>query len=117
MTPNATTLVERWLDRLVACDVPGLVDLYDPRAEMRALHETWKGHAEIENGLTFASRWIRGVQVEGVEPVTTAEGVWTFDTTVKGRLGRAKVRHTWTLTGEHIQDHALSIVRHDKHGV
>ncbi len=114
MTLPAATLIERWLDRLVACDVPGLVDLYDPRAEMRTTHATWKGHDEIESGLTFASRWIRGVQVEGVEPATTSEGVWTFDTTVRGRLGRAKVRHTWTVTGDHIQDHAMHVMRHDK---
>ncbi len=107
-------LVQRWLDRLVQCDLPGLVDMYDVHAEMRAMHETFIGRDEIEGGLSFASKWIRGIAVEGVETVAGDDGAWTFDTVVKGRLGRATVRHHWTFSPGGISGHTMSLVRHDK---
>jgi hypothetical protein len=107
-------MVHDWLNRLVACDVQGLVDMYDPKAEFKALHETWIGTAQIHAGLSFVSKWIRGINVEDVRPVQAFSGKWTFDTTVLGKLGRATVRHTWTLGSGGIEGHNLALVRQDK---
>lgn len=107
------TIVRQWLDRLQSCDLEGLVDLYEPQAELRSWYETWRGHAEIEDGLTFARRWIRDIRIDAVEPVTQKDGTMVFETTVRGKIGRARVRHTWTVAGDRILDHQLALLRHE----
>ncbi len=88
--------------------------MYDPQAELQALHETWKGREEIHDGLSFAKRWLRGIRVDAIEDVQGTDGAMSFETTVHGRLGRARFRHTWTLDDGRIRDHVLSLLRHDK---
>lgn len=113
MSMDAPPLVRRWIDRLVQSDVAGLADLYDPRAELRAMRETWRGREEIEDGFTLARRWIRGIDVD-VAGVRVEGPHLTFDTHVRGRIGHARIRHRWELDGGLITDHALFVLEYDK---
>ncbi len=107
-----TNLVQTWLDRLLATDLEGLVDLYEPEASMRALSETYCGRDEIEDGFAMARRFIKDATIDVVNAIDASR--IAFDTTVRGKIGRAHVRHTWTLHAGRIRDHVAELVGHDK---
>lgn len=106
------SLVQTWIDRLLAFDIEGVVALYDPDAQMKALSETYHGHEELEEGFAFARGFIRGASIEAIQSDTPQQMV--FETTVQGKLGHARVRHTWNLAGNRIMDHVAELVRHQK---
>ena len=110
---HAPPLVRNWVDRLVSCDVAGLVDLYDAQAELRAMREVWRGHDELQDGFTLARRWIRDIDVD-VAGVRVEGAHLIFDTDVRGRIGHARIRHRWQIDGGLILDHALFVLEHDK---
>ncbi len=106
-----TDLVHTWLDRLLAFDIEGLVELYDDDAEMRAMSETYRGREEIEEGFAFARAFIRGATVLDVSATPKR---MVFETDVQGKIGHARVRHTWDMVGDRILGHVAELVRHEK---
>lgn len=103
-------LVDRWVDSLQSFDLEGLVDCYDPLAVLSAFQEVVRGREEIEDHLTALGRYLRGVRVDDVRAVETSPDHFSFETSVRGRLGRARIRHDWTLSGDRITDHVMQML-------
>lgn len=108
-------LVDRWLDSLQALDLEDLVDCYDPRAVLQAFQEVARGRDEIEDHLATFRRYLRGMRVDDVRPVEAGAGRFSFETSVRGRLGSARIRHDWVLSGDRITDHVMRVL--DRGGV
>lgn len=103
-------LVERWIDCLQSFDLERLVDCYDPRAVLKAFQEVVRGRDEIEDHFTAFGRYLRGVRVDDVRAVAAGADRFSFETSVRGRLGSARIRHDWTLSGDRITDHVMRVL-------